>query len=113
MKDFSFVDEKIRAVVVLLNRHGFKTFESCQGGEGHCFKYPTVRFEGSEFDLIKAHNICEVNNLNVMEGKRVYRKTPLYNDEGVSIGEAWETPFNELIFIESERTGSIYLKHNL
>lgn len=26
--------------------HGIETFESCQGGSGHSFPEPTVRFEG-------------------------------------------------------------------
>lgn len=98
------LDEKIKPAVEILNRHGFKTFESCQGGEGHAFFEPTVRFEGSEFDLIRAYEICELYKLPVFEVRRVYRKTPVYiNDNTPSvrqIGETWDNPFNEIIFIK-------------
>lgn len=102
-------DEEIKPVVELLNRHGFITFESCQGGKGHWFDKPTIRFEGSEFDLIRAYQLCEIHGLNVLDGKRVYTKTNVYNEKGASIGENWDTPFNELIFVKSDRTGSIFL----
>jgi hypothetical protein len=97
------IDEKILPAVKILNEHGFKTFESCEGGEGHLFHEPTVRFEGSEFDLIRAFEICQLHGLPVYEVKRVYRKTPVYINDNTStvhqIGEAWETPFNEITFI--------------
>jgi hypothetical protein len=103
MADFSFVDSGIRMAVEILNKHGFKTFESCQGGKGHFFHEPTVRFEGSEFDCIKAYEICQAEGLPVYEVKRIFRKTAVYkgNDSihASRIGEAWETPFNEITFI--------------
>ncbi len=36
------LDPGIRDVVVFLNRHGIKTQSSCEGGDGHAFKFPTV-----------------------------------------------------------------------
>ena len=38
------LDEGIRNAVVLLNKYGFKTFESCEGGEGHCYDVPNCSF---------------------------------------------------------------------
>lgn len=77
-ENFSFpkdeIDRLILPAVEILNKHGFKTFESCQGGDGHCFPEPTVRFEGSEFDLIRAHEICEYYGLPVAAGRRVFRR---------------------------------------
>lgn len=104
------LDKLIEPVVILLNKYGFKTFESCQGGKGHCFDSPTVRFEGSEFDLIRAYELCDLHNINVHEAKRTYRKTDVYQDvtSGSSIGEIWEPPFNELIFVLHSKTGTIY-----
>ena len=97
------IDEKILPAVRILNEHGFKTFESCEGGEGHVFNQPTIRFEGSEFDLIRAFEICQLYRLPVYEVKRVYRKTAIYKDEDSLhphlLGEVWETPFNEITFI--------------
>lgn len=89
--------------VEVLNNHGFKTFESCQGGEGHAFLEPTVRFEGTEFDLMRAYEICELYNLPVFQVRRIFRKTPVYVNDNTAnvrqIGEAWESPFNEIIFL--------------
>jgi hypothetical protein len=40
------LDEGIREIVLTLVAQGIETFESCQGGDGHGFPEPTVRFEG-------------------------------------------------------------------
>lgn len=99
------IDELILPAVKILNEHGFKTFESCQGGDGHAFLEPTVRFEGDEFDIIKACQICELHGLIVCEGRRIFRKTPVYKDENsvnaVLIGYALDKPFNEITFLVS------------
>lgn len=71
-KEIEGLDKGIAPAVKVLNSHGFIIFESCQGGEGHCYQQPTVRFYGSEFDLIKAFEICQCYRLNVYEAKRVF-----------------------------------------
>lgn len=100
---FLDVDELIRPAVLILNKHGFKTFESCQGGEGHCYPQPTIRFEGSEFDLIRAYEVCEIYKLPVYEAKRVFRKVPLYINDNTPnvclIGNTWDKPLNEITFL--------------
>ena len=99
----SQIDELILPAVEILNKHGFKTFASCQGGEGHCFFEPTVRFEGDEFELIRAYDICTIYGLMVSEVRRVFRKTPLYINDNTpnirQIGETWDKPFNEITFV--------------
>lgn len=40
------LDPGIRAFVVVLDAAGIETFESCEGGEGHAFPEPTIRFYG-------------------------------------------------------------------
>lgn len=111
----AFIDPLILPVVEILNAHGFKTFESCQGGEGHCYGEPTVRFEGGEPDLIKAFEICLAYGLVALDAKRVFRKESVYiNDgagenNGMPIGEAWGTPFNEITFVIHSNTGTIFL----
>lgn len=100
------IDPLIEPAVKILTEHGFKTFESCQGGEGHCFPEPTVRFSGNEYDLLRAFEICQFHLLPVYEARRVFRKEIFYdyNDKEKSptpIGEAWESPFNELIFLST------------
>jgi hypothetical protein len=63
------------------------------------FFEPTVRFFGSEFDLIRAFEICIINKFEVYEAKRVYRKVPLYDEKELKVkGLSWDKPFNELIF---------------
>ena len=38
------LDAGIAPAVMLLREAGFGTFTSCQGGEGHAFEEPTIRF---------------------------------------------------------------------
>ena len=40
------LDPEIEPIVRLLNQHGVLTLESCQGGPGHSYGYPTVLFDG-------------------------------------------------------------------
>jgi hypothetical protein len=102
-ENFSFPKDKIDPLILpaveILNKHGFKTFESCQGGEGHCFAEPTVRFEGTEFDLIRAHEVCEFYGLPVSDARRVYRKISENIGENTPLLWRWDTPFNELTFL--------------
>lgn len=97
------IDPLILPAVKILNEHGFKTFESCQGGEGHAFFEPTIRFEGDEFDIIRACEICRNYGLVVSEGRRIFRQVPIYKDENspyaVCIGYALDKPFNEITFL--------------
>lgn len=113
MNEIEGLDEGIRAAVEILNNHGFKTFESCQGGEGHCYAEPTVRFFGSDFDLIRAFEICQCYGLNVLEAKRIYRKEDVYKlnvtVNSLPFGSAWSSPFNEITFVTHLTTGTIFL----
>lgn len=94
------LDEKIKEAVQILNKHGFRTFQSCQGTEGHFFQEPTIDFYGSEFDLIRAYDICRQYNLLVMKAKRVYMKSPVYSEveNGKDMGDVWQPPYNQLTF---------------
>lgn len=109
------VDLLIEPAVKILNEHGFKTFESCQGGEGHCFSEPTVRFYGLEFDLIRAYEILSCYGLNVHEAKRVFIKEDIYkgnkNENELPFALAWGNPFNEITFVIHSLTGTIFLPH--
>jgi hypothetical protein len=42
------MDPGIAPFVRALASRGIETFESCQGGDGHTFHSPTIRFHGSE-----------------------------------------------------------------
>jgi hypothetical protein len=41
------LDRGIRKAVERLQACGIETFESCEGGEGHAFQEPTIRFYGT------------------------------------------------------------------
>ncbi|MCI1751294.1 MAG: hypothetical protein LKM36_00045 [Flavobacteriales bacterium] len=105
------LDPGIRPAVKLLWEHGFDTIESCQGGEGHCFKHPTIYFFGDEFDAIRAHEICQGAGMIVSSVKRVFRKTdPNLTGLPDNYPERyiWERPFNEIVFVVHSKTGTIY-----
>jgi len=95
---FSHIDDGIKKAVIILRENDFETFASCQGGEGHCYEDPTIRFYGNEFDLIRAWETCTLNGLEVFEAKRVFRKVDLYDKKLNSKGLSWDKPFNEIIF---------------
>lgn len=99
---FKFIDEGIIEAVQVLNKHGFITWESCQGGDGHCFELPTVRFWGNEFDLIRACRICENYDFKLYQANRVYRTAEIATGDTniCPKGEVWDVPFNEIIFVE-------------
>jgi hypothetical protein len=102
------IDEGIKPAVDILNEHGFVTIESCQGGEGHAYFDPMVRFEGTEFDLIRAWEVCAAFKLCVFEAHRVYRKCTVIYNESEEIGETWEEPINEILFVKHLKTGTIF-----
>lgn len=107
------IDPLILPAVKILNEHGFETFESCQGGEGHCYPEPTIRFFGDEFDLIRAYEICGCYGINVYEVKRVFIKEDVYKENksknAMPLGIAWGKPFNEITFVIHNSTGTIFL----
>ncbi len=110
--DYQFVDERIRIPVQILNKHGFETFESCQGGEGHCFSEPTIRFFGSEFDCIRAFELLQAHGLCVYETKRVFRKVDIDTTNKKTLLRNkvyWDKPFNEIVFSINSQTGTIFL----
>lgn len=44
IRDNEKIDEKIKSLVLLLRENNVNTFASCQGGVGHVFELPTIRF---------------------------------------------------------------------
>lgn len=52
------LDPGIKRWVEILNGQGVMTFESCEGGEGHSFPEPTIRFHGNAvgFPRINSRN---------------------------------------------------------
>ena len=84
------LDAGIRAAVVVLARAGVETTESCEGGVGHAFPVPTVRFAGEADAGLRAVAIAMAAGLPVDELRRVW-----YMHDGELTGPQWELTFYE------------------
>lgn len=89
------LDPGIADAVVALNRHGVETFESCQGGEGHAYPEPTVRFHGDTAEGFRALSAAMKEGLRVAELRRVW---PIQDDEPTG-------PWWEITFVTAPTTG--------
>jgi hypothetical protein len=82
------IDVGIASAVSTLRAGGIETFESCEGGEGHAYPDPTVRFHGSQSEGFRALTVALENGLPVMELRRVW---PVLDHEPT--GPWWEMTF--------------------
>jgi hypothetical protein len=86
------LDPGIEHAVRLLNLHGIYTVESCQGGPGHSYPEPTVRFNGEYAEGFRALAVALANGLKVSELRRTY----WMQKEGIAAelhGPWWELVF--------------------
>ena len=82
------LDAGIKDVVHTLIAAGIETFESCEGGAGHAFPEPTVRFEGDNSEGLRAFAAAMAASLPVFYLRRVWV------ERGGSIhGPWWEMTF--------------------
>jgi hypothetical protein len=88
--DFEFVDAGIRREVTILSQNGIETFESCEGGPGHTFPEPTVRFCGSRAQGLRAVAIALEHGLSPSGLRRYY-----YLLDGELVGPDWEITFQK------------------
>lgn len=79
------LDAGIERAVVVLQKNGIETFESCEGGEGHAFAEPTVRFHGDSSEGFRALAIAQQNGLRVDQLRRYYQI-----QNGEPTGPYWE-----------------------
>lgn len=79
------LDEKISNAVNILYNEGINTFESCQGGEGHAYPEPTIRFHGDRAEGFRALFVALKNNLVITTLSRVYDII-----DGEPTGPYWE-----------------------
>lgn len=84
------LDEGIRRYVEALAAAGIETFESCQGGEGHAYPEPTVRFHGGRGEGFKALAIAFQWGFPVASLRRTW---PV--NDGEPTGPWWELTFVE------------------
>jgi hypothetical protein len=82
------LDPGIRKIVSALRERGGETFESCQGGHGHSYPEPTVRFHGESGAGFIALGVALELGLPVLSLRRVYQIV-----EGLPTGPWWEMTF--------------------
>ena len=83
------LDKGVEPYVLGLREHGIETFESCQGGVGHCMPEPTVRFFGGPHEGFKAFSIALMLEMPVLSLRRYYSVSKI----GELEGPWWEMTF--------------------
>lgn len=83
------LDDGIRAIVETLVDSGVETFESCEGGPGHAFHEPTVRFHGHREEGFRALGLAMAQGLRVARLRRVWDVI-----DGEPTGPHWEMVFD-------------------
>ena len=83
------LDHGIARAVLALRAAGIETFESCEGGSGHAYPEPTVRFHGDRSEGCRAlASVLGKYGLRVLELRRVW---PIL--DGEATGPWWELTF--------------------
>src|SRR5437667_12891864 len=83
------IDPGIADEVRILSSNGVETIESCQGGQGHSFPEPTVRFAGGKSEGPRALSIALQYDLRVTALRRVWAII-----DGEAVGPLWEMTFD-------------------
>ena len=86
------IDPGIADVVARLQSAGIETFESCEGGPGHAFHEPTVRFHGQPAAGFHALGVAMDHGWPVAS----LRRTWAYVDGEIN-GPYWEMTFWEQV----------------
>ena len=84
------LDKGIKEAVESLQEAGVETFESCEGGPGHAYAEPTVRFHGGKSEGFRALSAAMSAGLCVTGLRRVW---PIIEDEAT--GPWWELTFTK------------------
>ena len=88
-KDFDPpLDPGIKRAVEILYKAGIETYESCEGGPGHSYKEPAVRFHGDKSEGFRALAVALQNNLPVSALRRSWSI-----EDYEPMGPAWEIVF--------------------
>ena len=82
------LDPGIAGAVAVLREAGVETFESCEGGHGHAYPVPTVRFHGDAPEGLRALAVTMSVHLPVTELRRVW-----VVQDGEPTGPWWELTF--------------------
>lgn len=82
------LDPGIRQAVEVLREADVETFESCQGGQGHAYPEPTVRFHGNRAEGFRAFAAAIERQLPVYALRRIWSIV-----DGEPTGPYWELTF--------------------
>lgn len=82
------LDPGIHEAVEILRGAGVETFESCEGGNGHAYPEPTVRFHGDKAEGLRALAAAIAAGLNVCALRKAW---PIVDQEPT--GPWWELTF--------------------
>ncbi len=82
------LDKGIEKEVITLTESGIETFESCEGGVGHAYPEPTVRFHGEKSEGFRALAIAMQHGLRVTALRRIWSIV-----DGEPTGPYWEMTF--------------------
>ena len=82
------LDKGIERAVHVLNDAGVETFESCQGGDGHAYVEPTIRFHGDQGEGYRALAAALSAGLRVVALRRTWC---IHDNEPT--GPYWEMVF--------------------
>jgi hypothetical protein len=85
------LDRGIKTAVEILQTSGIETFESCEGGPGHAFTEPTIRFHGTPEAGWRALGVCLSHGLPILCLRRVWYVL----DSNEPTGPKWEIVFRE------------------
>jgi hypothetical protein len=80
------LDRGIEKAVHILQANGVETFESCEGGKGHAYPEPTIRFHGGHAEGYRVVTIALHHGLQVSSLRRTW--DCLYGGE--LTGPVWE-----------------------
>jgi hypothetical protein len=79
------LDKGIEKPVRILHDAGVETYESCEGGSGHSYPEPTIRFHGDRAAGFRALAVAIEHGLHVKALRRVWVIL-----EGEPTGPTWE-----------------------
>lgn len=85
------LDAGIRRFVLILRSQGIETFESCEGGPGHPYPEPTIRFHGDAGEGWRAVGVCLTYQLPIENLRRFWS----IDRAGEPSGPHWEITFRE------------------
>jgi hypothetical protein len=78
------LDRGIVPAVRILRDAGIETYESCEGGEGHVRREPTVWFHGQPTEGLRAVSVALSHGLRIRELRRCWSV-----DDGELTGPYW------------------------